>query len=73
MIKSIKKYKAVDFWTRLLENDLSSIFSIDLSETNKKSIFKKFVEVVNLETSTYCNRHCGYCPLSNDNRGGYKA
>lgn len=30
----------------------------------RKSLFKKFVCIVNLETSTYCNRKCPYCPVS---------
>lgn len=70
MNKNIKKYRANDFWNRLLENDLNKLFLLGLGELDKKSVFKKFVEVVNLETSTQCNRHCNYCPLSSDDRGG---
>jgi len=52
MNKNIKKYRANDFWNRLLENDLNKLFLLGLGELDKKSVFKKFVEVVNLETST---------------------
>ncbi len=66
----MKKHRANDFWNRLLEKDLSALFIAPLSAIDKKIVFKKNVEVVNLELSTQCNRHCGYCPLSNDSRGG---
>ncbi len=66
----MKKYRANDFWDRLLQQDLSVFFSNPLSIIDKKIVFKKYVEVVNMELSTQCNRHCGYCPLSNDSRGG---
>lgn len=29
-----------------------------------KRIFKRFVCIINIETSTYCNRKCNYCPNS---------
>ena len=31
--------------------------------TNRKSDYKN-VDIVNIETSSYCNRKCGYCPVS---------
>ena len=68
----MKKYRANDFWDRLLKKDASSLFSNLLSDADQRSVFKEYVEVVNLELSTQCNRHCGYCPLSNDDRGGTK-
>ncbi|PAF45165.1 radical SAM protein [Helicobacter sp. 11S02596-1] len=34
------------------------------SPEDKQHIFKKFVCIINLETNAYCNRTCGYCPLS---------
>lgn len=65
----MKNYYANDFWDKLLNKDLSKLFSSTLNQIEQKSIFKEFVEVINLETSTKCNRQCGYCPLSYDNRG----
>lgn len=37
-------------------------------ELNKKIVFKKHVEIVNLELSYQCNRKCDYCPVQNSNR-----
>ncbi len=31
------------------------------------ALFKKYVCIVNIETSIYCNRSCSYCPVSSDN------
>lgn len=36
----------------------------EITDNDKKEIFKKFVCIVNLETNSYCNRSCEYCPLS---------
>ena len=35
-----------------------------LSQNEKVDLFNRFVYVINLELSTYCNRKCTYCPLS---------
>lgn len=40
----------------------------DLSEKDKKALFKAAVEIINLETSYHCNRKCDYCPVSNSTR-----
>ena len=34
-----------------------------------KALFAKFVGIINLETNSYCNRKCHYCPMSMVNRG----
>lgn len=31
---------------------------------SKRELFSRFVDIVNLELSTYCNRKCSYCPMS---------
>lgn len=69
MNKNIKNYRANDFWNRLLSRNLNKLFLRELNELEKKIVFKEFVEVINLETSTQCNRHCVYCPLSIYDRG----
>lgn len=66
----MKMYRANDFWERSLnKKDLYNLFSSKLSQEDKMNLFKEFVEVVNLETTTQCNRHCSYCPLAKDDRG----
>lgn len=52
------------------DNFIKSLFyPIDIAIDEQKALFKKFVCIVNLETSTYCNRKCEYCPVSlNDSR-----
>lgn len=53
------------YWQRLLElpeEDAQLAFQ-KLSDTDKKKLaFKKFVCIVGIETSTFCNRRCDYCP-----------
>lgn len=49
--------KLTDFDADLINN---SIVNLD----NQKMLFKKYVELINLETSSFCNRSCIYCPDS---------
>jgi MoaA/NifB/PqqE/SkfB family radical SAM enzyme len=37
-------------------------------DLNKKIVFKKHVEIVNMELSYQCNRKCDYCPVRESNR-----
>lgn len=72
-----KKYKSVDFWKRFIKKDFDKLTKLFagfdyLSEEEKKVLFKEFVEVINIETSSYCNRACIYCPLHYYNRGKRK-
>lgn len=39
-----------------------------LNETTKKALFKRNVEIINLELSYLCNRKCDYCPVSSSPR-----
>lgn len=55
------------YWHYFLKQETipKSLFypkNIDIKE--KIALFKKYVCIVNLETSTYCNRKCQYCPIS---------
>ena len=58
-----------NYWERKLIDNTKN-FNIDLIKSSKltieqsKDLFKKYVEIVNLETSAYCNRVCPYCPVS---------
>jgi MoaA/NifB/PqqE/SkfB family radical SAM enzyme len=63
----MSKKRAKDYWDRFLSNDvdlLIDFFNKELSLEEKKKYFKEFVEVVNIETSSACNRTCNYCPVS---------
>lgn len=58
------------YWQRKLLNKNSEKFDsslINFKKISKKeslNLFKGNVEVINLETSSYCNRACSYCPVS---------
>ena len=57
------------YWQRkLLQNskyfDLRLIRHKKISEKESEELFKKYVEIISLETSAYCNRVCNYCPVS---------
>lgn len=65
--------KTKNYWNYLIENigEYKELFvkNEDMDVSLKKKIFKKFVGMVILETSSYCNRACKYCPLSISQRG----
>ena len=55
------------YWNRKIK--IKKNFDFDLlkgatGSNKKKLLFKKNVDNINLETSSYCNRSCGYCPVS---------
>ncbi len=69
----LNKISTKYYWEHFLllpDNVIKSLFyPIDTAIDEQKVLFKKFVCIVNLETSTYCNRKCEYCPVSlNDSR-----
>jgi len=39
-------------------------FPNNMTIDEQRALFKKFVCIVNIETSSYCNRKCAYCPVS---------
>jgi hypothetical protein len=54
-----------DKWKKLLGSEIDSdLFEYNLSLEKNKNLFKQFVKIVNIETFSYCNRHCSYCPVS---------
>ncbi|MDM8563182.1 SPASM domain-containing protein [Candidatus Marithioploca araucensis] len=58
------------YWEHFLlvpDNLLKPLFypiALDIDE--QSALFNKFVCIVNIETSSYCNRKCSYCPVSLD-------
>lgn len=53
-----------EFWEFFLEqDDASSLLKYDVPAKIRNDLFKKYVSVVNIETSSYCNRMCSYCPV----------
>ena len=56
-----------NYWERKVFNkdtefDLEVLSFKDLEIEKAKQLFKKYVELVCLEMSYYCNRACSYCP-----------
>ena len=57
-----------NYWDRKVFNtqenfDLNLLKYSELSENISEQLFKKYVELVCLEMSYYCNRACNYCPV----------
>ena len=57
-----------NYWDRKVFNkkddfDLRLLKDESINRENAKKIFKKYVELVCLELSYYCNRACNYCPV----------
>ena len=66
--------RAGDYWKRILSKSETIYYELfeqreNITKEIKKNIFEKYVEIVNIETSTKCNRKCLYCPLSEYERG----
>ena len=57
-----------NYWDRKVFNknedfDLRLLKDESVSKEDSRKIFKKYVELVCLELSYYCNRACNYCPV----------
>lgn len=46
------------------QEDSVKLLQYNIPQNIRKEIFNKYVSVINIETSSYCNRNCGYCPVS---------
>ncbi len=57
-------FKLSDYWDYFFENDYMDLFKNDLSQKRMCELFNIFVLNINIETSSFCNRKCNYCPLS---------
>ena len=58
-----------NYWQRkLIDNPKNFAINLikhnNLTREESKNLFKKYVEIISLETSAYCNRVCPYCPVS---------
>lgn len=54
----------------LFDKSLYKEFFCGTSDKAKaREVFAKFVGIINLETNSYCNRKCHYCPMSIVDRG----
>lgn len=65
------RFHKKDYWSRKLQSlnnkeifDNSLLSLKDKNLTQSKKLFKKNIDIINLETSSYCNRKCSYCPVS---------
>ena len=62
------KYNKFYWQRKLIDNpknfNINLIKDQNLTQGESKNLFKKYVEIINLETSAYCNRVCPYCPVS---------
>ena len=62
------KYNKLYWQRKLIDNpknfSINMIKDQNLTQEESKNLFKKYVEIINLETSAYCNRVCPYCPVS---------
>ena len=53
-----------EFWKYYLaEAEAWKLLSYNIDPKERVNLFKKFVFVINIETSSYCNRKCDYCPV----------
>lgn len=54
-----------EFWAYFLNSrNAKKTLEKDVPVTERAQIFNEYVAVVNIETSSYCNRSCVYCPVA---------
>ncbi len=54
-----------EFWPYFLQSkDAKYLLMKNCPTELQDKIFNEFVQVVNIETSAFCNRRCSYCPIS---------
>lgn len=63
----LNKTGALGYWQRLLAMDSEEILPLIAapdarSPSEQRELFKKYVAIICVETSSYCNRSCAYCP-----------
>lgn len=63
-MKNISKNLLNDWEGLLGENIDLNLFDSEISLLEQKELFSKYVKIINLETFSYCNRKCSYCPVS---------
>lgn len=58
-------FRIQEYWDWFFkQSDYRDIFLRDLSKERMSELFARYVRNINIETSAFCNRRCGYCPLS---------
>lgn len=66
-VTPLNKTPGNEWWDKFLmdpANKHALFKEFHTKSENLPELFKKYVSIVNLETSSYCNRKCTYCPLS---------
>lgn len=70
--QKLNKISTRYYWQHFLaQKNISAalFFPSQLDHEEKVALFEKHVCIINIETSSYCNRKCSYCPVSlNDSR-----
>jgi len=67
--------RARDYWDRFLNKpkiEIKKYLNKELALNNEEKLFKKAVEVINIETASACNRQCSYCPNSMYDRKSFQ-
>lgn len=66
----LNKVSGVHYWDRFLaeRSDPVNLFRSCLDPEQQRELLRHYVCIVNIETSTFCNRKCVYCPLSRFDR-----
>ena len=70
MKAQLNKIPASHYWENFLtSNNTEQLFnSNQIGDIGYDDLFHKFVCIVNIETSTFCNKKCTYCPISTFDR-----
>lgn len=54
-----------EFWAYFLNSrNAKKLLTKNVSVDERVQIFNEYVTIVNIETSSYCNRSCSYCPVA---------
>jgi len=54
-----------EFWDFYIKNsDNTDLLKYNIEKHRRNDLFNKYVTVVNLEVSSFCNRKCDYCPVA---------
>jgi MoaA/NifB/PqqE/SkfB family radical SAM enzyme len=65
-INNFEYISQLEYWNYYLnESDAVDLLKYNIPNKKRIKLFNKYVMVVNIETSSYCNRVCDYCPVTN--------
>ena len=71
-IKHKKNYWDRKIFEKTKDFDIEILKFKKLESDKSKFLFKKYVELICLEMSYYCNRACSYCPVATFERSDKK-